>query len=795
MRLELSEGTSNKFWEATIAGSVLTTKWGKIGGSVSSRVHELASEEAAIKQRDKLLREKLGKGYLEVGGAKPAAKAPAAKQPKAAPAKSASGIKPSELVVTQVQEVGRGRVSRLAIAGTTVVAGGARTLASTDGAHFHPRAHPGTVYALIAIDGAVYSCGGPLSVTRDLGKTWREIKTPANGNRFSILRDSAGTWWHGCDDGLVLTSKHPERGWKAAPFTLKDRVLHITEAAGKLFFAGPQSAVWDGKKVTRMPSLKGVITRITEAPSGALIAIGDAAVCYRSTDHGKSWKPVSVPVKGEDLEDCAWVAGALFVVGGGPTLLRSTNGGESFTKVPVKLGGDKLWGIASWGDGAFIGSERGALLKLASPKDTYWRGCKDELVPPPPTIDADFVPAPAPAREAEYTKLALAANQAYKPTADTRAPDANPALAKLVDADVEGSTDALDVYADYLQDHDDPRGTLAAVQLKLAHTPKDKALLKAERELMKTHAGALLGPFAKLSDILKLEWRGGFIHAARIASSLERDPEFDGTEESAVDIAKLVIALLDLPSARFLRALTVGIVQFDENSYDAIIKAIGKRHYPALRSLFLGDFDGEETELSWSDIGNAQSLYAALPNLRSLRLRSGQMSLGKIVHPTLEEFTVTTGGLDRKNAKAIASAVWPSLRTLQIAVGQPNYGGDAKLADFAPILAGEGLPRLRHLGLTALEYTDAAVEALARSKILPQLERLDLSLGMMSDDGVRLLYRYQKAFRHLQQIDVSDNFITNAGARLLKSLKLPIEIGDQRDDEGDPSNRYTAVGE
>lgn len=792
MRLELSEGTSNKFWEATISGSVLTTRWGKIGGSVSSRVHELASEDAAVKQRDKMLREKLGKGYVEVGG-------PNRKAPAKAPAKSAKaitgGIKPSELVITQVHDGGRGRVSRVAITGTTVVACGARTLASTDGAHFHPRQHPGTVYALAAIDGAVYSCGGPLSVTRDLGKTWREIKTPAEGHRFSIFRDAAGTWWHGCDDGLVLTSKHPERGWKAAPFKLKGRVLHICEAAGKLFFAGPESAVWDGKKLARLPALKGVVTRITEAPSGALIAIGDAAICYRSTDRGKSWTPVAVPIKAHDLEDCAWVAGALFVVGGGPTLLRSTNDGESFTKVAVKHDTDKLWGIASWGDGAFIGSERGALLKLAAPGDPYWRGCKDELVPPPPTIDADFVPAPAPAREAEYERLAAAANRAYKPTPATAAPDANPALAKLVDADADGSTDALAVYADYLQDQGDPRGTLATVQLGLARTPKDKALLKAERELLKSHADALLGPFAKLADLLKLEWRGGFIHAARIANSPDRDPDIDGTADSAVEISKLVIELLDLPSARFLRALTVGIVEFDENSYDAIVKAIGKRHYPALRSLYLGDFDGEETELSWSHIGNAQPLYAALPNLRSLHLRSGEMTLGKIVHPTLEAFTVTTGGLDRKSAKAIASAVWPSLRTLQLSVGQPNYNGDAKLADLAPILAGEGLPRLRHLGLTALEFTDEAVEALAHSKILPQLERLDLSLGTMSDEGVRLLYRYQKAFRHLQRIDVSDNFITDAGARLLRSLKLPIEIGDQRDDEGDPSNRYSALGE
>ena len=191
-RFEFVEGTSNKFWEVALAGTVLETRWGKIGGSVSSREAELGSPEAAAKERDRMIREKTGKGYREVGSAKPAkaAKANGTKpvtsgaKPVTSGAKPVmsgvkpvtSGVKPSELVLTQLRDGGRGgRLSRIAIDGHRILASGERTLASTDGKVFHSRTHPGTVFALHAFDGAFYSCGGPFSVTRDHGETWTEI--------------------------------------------------------------------------------------------------------------------------------------------------------------------------------------------------------------------------------------------------------------------------------------------------------------------------------------------------------------------------------------------------------------------------------------------------------------------------------------------------------------------------------------------------------------------------------------------------------------------------------------------
>ena len=716
-------------------------------------------------------------------------------------AKTASkpaAIKPSELALTSLRDSsGYTRLGRVLVDGQRVLATGDRVLASTDGKTFHPRTSPGQVFAMAVFDGVYYTCGGPFMMSRDLGETWKEIKVPAPGYCFAIARDSKGTYWMGCDDGLVLTSTKPDGGWKKASYKGFGKMLHVTEIDGKLFWAGRDPGVWNGKKYTRLKGVNKteIVTRIIETPGGVLVAVGDNAIVYRSTNRGESWKKVKVPLKNaEDLEDCAIVAGALIVVGGAGAILKSTNDGQSFTRIASPAYA-KLWGIGSWGDGAFICGDSSVLLKLASPKDTYWKGATDELAPKPPEVDKNFVPPPPTKnREEAFARQHAEAVKLYKPTADKRPPDAKPDLAKLVEADAEGTTDALDVYVDWLQGQGDPRGELAAIQLRQARG-KDKALAKAEKQLFKQHADALLGKFKDLADVVQLTWRGGFIESARIANSFDRDPDYgDGTEENAVDIEKLFAELLDHPSARFLRRLTVGLVSFEDNSYENVAKMIGKRHIPSLRTLFLGDFTYEETELSWSAAGKLEPIYAALPNLTSLHVRSGSMNLGKIVHPTLEHFEVTTGGLDPKSARAIGSAVWPSLKRLSIMGGRARYGGTTTLKDLKPILAGDNLPRLELLGLRNFEITDSLIEALALSKILPQLSALDLSMGTLSDEGVRKLYRYQKAFQHLEKLDITDNYVSKDGQKLLRTMKLPVEIGKQREDDGDGA-RYASIGE
>ena len=82
-RYELVEGSASKFWEVLVEGARLTVCYGRIGTQGQTKDKDFASSDAATKEKNKLIKEKTGKGYELVsssGGAIPS-KAPAAKPP------------------------------------------------------------------------------------------------------------------------------------------------------------------------------------------------------------------------------------------------------------------------------------------------------------------------------------------------------------------------------------------------------------------------------------------------------------------------------------------------------------------------------------------------------------------------------------------------------------------------------------------------------------------------------------------------------------------------------------------
>jgi DNA ligase 1 len=62
---EFVEGASSKFWEVSVSGSELTTRWGRIGTDGQSKTKTFASPDAARTEADKLIAEKTDKGYAE----------------------------------------------------------------------------------------------------------------------------------------------------------------------------------------------------------------------------------------------------------------------------------------------------------------------------------------------------------------------------------------------------------------------------------------------------------------------------------------------------------------------------------------------------------------------------------------------------------------------------------------------------------------------------------------------------------------------------------------------------------
>ncbi|MSR50504.1 MAG: WGR domain-containing protein [Gemmataceae bacterium] len=66
-RFEFSDSTSNKFWEVEVKGKTLNVTFGKIGTKGQSKPKDFATPEKAKAEMEKLIKEKTGKGYVEVG--------------------------------------------------------------------------------------------------------------------------------------------------------------------------------------------------------------------------------------------------------------------------------------------------------------------------------------------------------------------------------------------------------------------------------------------------------------------------------------------------------------------------------------------------------------------------------------------------------------------------------------------------------------------------------------------------------------------------------------------------------
>jgi uncharacterized protein (TIGR02996 family) len=370
----------------------------------------------------------------------------------------------------------------------------------------------------------------------------------------------------------------------------------------------------------------------------------------------------------------------------------------------------------------------------------------------------------------------------------------NPELEKAIHADPY-DTSAYMVYADWLQGQGDPRGELISLQLA-AGTGRDAKVAKAAAALIADHTAYFLGP---LEDHLKVHdgsgdaaftWRFGFIHAAKLSHNHHADDEFDGS------LDEVLTALLRHPSGQFVTELAFGFNNDpNEDSLDDLVSVLIKHAPPTLRKLHLGDFEfPDETEMSWYHVGKLGALWKAVPHLRSLIVQGGDFELGTIALPELTHAEFRTGGLSAASARAIAKATWPQLEHLEVWYGDKNYGGTAKLADAAALLERRDLPRLTTLGIKNTAFTDELIGVLAVSPLVAQLTRLDLSMGILTDDGARALAAHQAAFQHLAVLDVSRGYLTKAGIAAVKGVAKTVISKDQRDDH-DPEYRHPSVGE
>lgn len=382
----------------------------------------------------------------------------------------------------------------------------------------------------------------------------------------------------------------------------------------------------------------------------------------------------------------------------------------------------------------------------------------------------------------------------------------NPELEKAILANPT-DREAFAVYADWLMEKGDPRGELISLQLGNKEGQAKK--------LIEKHQDYFLGPLAEhqkvhdenwnnASSSLRTPaqekewektasqaflWRNGYIYRCRLSHDSYSDESYQGST------AELLAQVFDHPSGRFVVELAFqSNGDPNEDDLQSIIDVIAKKAPPTVRKITFGD---NIDQISWHHTGNLSKLWKGVPNLRTLDIETGEFEVGKMEAPKLEKARFITGGLSKSCGKNLATAKLPSIKHLEIYYGDDNYGGDCTIKEVKPLLDRTDLPKLEYLGLKNAMFQNDIAKAMPTAKILKQLKTLDLSLGAMTDEGALAMAAHPEAFKHLEVLDLTRNFLTKKGIAAVKNLAKKVITADQEtaDEDGEDTYYYVAVAE
>ncbi|MFD8418733.1 STM4015 family protein [Streptomyces sp. NPDC059466] len=263
---------------------------------------------------------------------------------------------------------------------------------------------------------------------------------------------------------------------------------------------------------------------------------------------------------------------------------------------------------------------------------------------------------------------------------------------------------------------------------------------------------------------------------------------------------------LDAVDTTRVRALIAGAWSdaYDNPPTEVIEALVAARdRLPELRAIFLADIVMEECEISWIVQGDVSPVLEAFPRLEEFGVRGGNQLVFPVVrHEGLRRLTVETGGMPVEAVRGVAGSDLPALVHLDLWLGTSEYGGDSELGDLEPFFAGTRLPALKHLALRNSEIQDAICSALASAPVVARLDALDVSMGVLTDDGATALLSGQP-LTHLKSLDLHHNYLSaGVRSRLLETLEPHgVEVrADQDDADADEEEdgtvwRFVAVGE
>jgi hypothetical protein len=296
----------------------------------------------------------------------------------------------------------------------------------------------------------------------------------------------------------------------------------------------------------------------------------------------------------------------------------------------------------------------------------------------------------------------------------------------------------------------------------------------------------------------------GIINPVGISYSISFDWGLSGEKRAMADVFAQLVAD---PRCSELTSLVIGPwaewVGGGNAGGDDIDSLIGllvgaSEQLPSLTSLFIGDIESEQCEISWIQQGDLSPLFGAFPQLESLGIRGGEgLTIGSPSHHNLKKLIIESGGLPVSVVQEVAAADFPALEHLELWLGSSGYGWDGTIDDLAPFLNGEKWPDLKYLGLRNSEIADEIAGHLATAPVLNRIKTLDLSMGNLTDAGVEALLHNRDALSRLEALDLHHHFLSEGMIDRLQELPISVDASDpQEADEYDgEAYRYIAVSE
>ena len=133
---------------------------------------------------------------------------------------------------------------------------------------------------------------------------------------------------------------------------------------------------------------------------------------------------------------------------------------------------------------------------------------------------------------------------------------------------------------------------------------------------------------------------------------------------------------------------------------------------------------------------------------------------------------------------------FPNLEKLILYVGVEDYGFEADIEIFRPLFSKTRFPKLTYLGIVNSEEQDEIVKMFLESDILPQLETMDISAGVLKDEGAQLLLDNMDKIAHLKFINMRYNYLSKGMKKKLQELPMKIDIAESEEADEDDGEMW-----